>query len=134
MTTGSRSFSQSLYPSRSSVSSTHRTVQASYPTPSSVSSQSGLAAQRSETDKSKTHFIATYRGWPIWLVHVRIKRQTGFGQKYPVLQWQHPADQGKAGLRYTYQIRTRQSLNQALEIVRIMIDQTLAIAQQHEVR
>ncbi|HEY9860004.1 MAG TPA: hypothetical protein V6D16_10910 [Candidatus Obscuribacterales bacterium] len=93
---------------------------------------SGLAAQRSEVDKNKTHFIATYRDWPIWLVHVRVKRQTGFGQKYPVLQWQHPADQGKAGLRYTYQIRPRESLNQALEIVRIMIDQTLAIAQQHE--
>jgi hypothetical protein len=132
MTTGSRSFSQSLHPSRSSVSSTHVTVQASYP--ASGSSQSSLAAQRSEADKQKAHFIATYRGWPIWLVHVRIKRQTGFGQKYPVLQWQHPADQGTAGLRYTYQIRQRESLNQALEIVRILIDQTLAIAQQHEVR
>jgi hypothetical protein len=132
MTTGSRSLPQSLYPSRSSVSSTHKAVQVNYSAPSSGSSQSGLAAQRPELDKNKTHFIATYRDWPIWLVHVRIKRQTGFGKKYPVLQWQHPADQGKAKLRYTYQIRPRESLNQALEIVRIMIDQTLAIAQQHE--
>ena len=132
MTTGSRSFPQSLSPSRASVPSTHRTVQASYPLSGAGSSMSSLAPQRSDFDKNKTHFIATYRDWPIWLVHVRIKRQTGFGQKYPVLQWQHPADQGQGGLRYTYQIRPRESLNQALEIVRILIDQTIAIAQQHE--
>jgi hypothetical protein len=99
---------------------------------SGLVAQRSEVAQQSEVDKNKTHFIATYRDWPIWLVHVRIKRQTSFGQKYPVLQWQHPADQEQAGLRYTYQIRPRQSLNQALETVRILIDQTLAIAQQYE--
>lgn len=128
MTTGARPLASSCNPAQS--------LPTALPTSSSraahnLMSGNTLAAQRQAPGNNRHQFISTYRDWPIWLTQIRVHRQTVLSRKCAFLQWQHPHDQGQSRLRYTYQIRSGQSLNQAIEIVKILIDQTIAIAQQY---
>lgn len=127
MTTGARPLASSLYPAQSLPTvlpiSSSRAV-------GSMTTGNTITPQRQKLENSRPQFLSTYRDWPIWLTQIRVHRHTVLSRKTAFLLWQHPDDQGKAALRYTYQIRPGQSLNQAIEIVRILIDQTIAIAQQ----
>ena len=128
MTTGARPLASSFKPAQSLPTALPNS---SSRVASGMITGNTLAAQRQTPGNSRHQFISTYRDWPIWLTQIRVHRHTVLSRKCAFLQWQHPDDQGQPGLRYTYQIRPGQSLNQAIEIVRILIDQTIAIAQQY---